>query len=87
MEFAHESLLNEWPTLSCWLDENREEIVFLTEVGQAASLWDKRGRRTAELWTGEALAAVGRGRGRLPRFFGWCRSSSRTGKNAMLNCG
>ena len=59
-EFAHESLLNEWPTLSRWLDENREEIVFLTEVGQAASLWDKRGRRTAELWTGEALAnAVG----------------------------
>ena len=59
-EFAHESLLNEWPTLSRWLDENREEIVFLTEVGRAASLWDKRGRRTAELWTGEALAnAVG----------------------------
>jgi WD40 repeat protein len=54
-EFAHESLLNEWPTLSRWLDESREEIVFLNEVEQAAALWDKRGRRTPELWTGDAL--------------------------------
>ncbi len=55
LELAHESLITTWSTLSQWLDETKEEIGFLNEVGQAAELWVKRGRRSDELWRGEAL--------------------------------
>jgi len=55
LELAHESLITTWATLSRWLDETKEEIGFLNEVGQAAELWVKRGRRIDELWGGDAL--------------------------------
>lgn len=67
-EFAHESLIEVWPTLSRWIDESGDEISFLNEVGQAAELWHKRGRRGAELWTDEALrnAILARNRASTP---------------------
>ncbi|RLB64602.1 MAG: hypothetical protein DRI90_04160, partial [Deltaproteobacteria bacterium] len=55
LELAHESLIRRWSTLSRWLDESREELVFLAEAGQVAELWIKRGRRRSELWEGDAL--------------------------------
>jgi WD40 repeat protein/serine/threonine protein kinase len=55
VELVHESLLRKWNTLRRWLDEAREDLVFVSEVTQAAQLWDRRGRQPQELWLGEAL--------------------------------
>jgi WD40 repeat protein len=56
LEIAHESLITVWKTLARWIDESREEIAFFAEVGQAAELWDRRGRKPSELWQAEGLA-------------------------------
>ncbi len=55
LELAHESLIESWGTLARWLDESREERVFLADALQAAKLWDRRGRRRTELWEDRAL--------------------------------
>ncbi|MFH2008014.1 MAG: protein kinase [bacterium] len=55
LELVHESLIRNWAQLATWLDESREERVFLTEIGEAAALWIRRGRLPSEVWTGEAL--------------------------------
>jgi len=55
LELVHESLIRSWGRLSRWIDQSREEIAFLAEVGQAAELWEQRGRRDQEAWQGEAL--------------------------------
>ncbi|MFH0902944.1 MAG: WD40 repeat domain-containing protein, partial [Pseudomonadota bacterium] len=55
LELVHESLVRTWSRLARWIDESREELVFLADVNQAAELWDKRGRRDEELWQGDAL--------------------------------
>ncbi|MBW2454027.1 MAG: protein kinase [Deltaproteobacteria bacterium] len=55
VELAHESLTRSWRILARWIDESNEEHALLNEVGQAAELWHKRGRRPEELWQGGAL--------------------------------
>jgi WD40 repeat protein/serine/threonine protein kinase len=55
IEVAHESLLTQWTTFRRWLEEDREEIAFLQELSQAAQLWQKRGHRQEETWSGPAL--------------------------------
>ena len=55
IELAHDSLIHTWDTLARWIEESKEELVVLAEVSQAAMLWDRRGRRTEELWTGDGL--------------------------------
>jgi len=55
LELVHESLIRNWAQLSAWLDESREERTFVAELEQAATLWDQRGRRTEEVWHGDAL--------------------------------
>jgi len=55
LELAHESLIARWATLERWVDESKEELAFVAEVGQAAELWNRRGRREEELWQREAL--------------------------------
>ena len=55
LELVHESLIRSWGRLSQWIDQSREEIAFLAEVGQAAELWEQRGRPVQEVWQGEAL--------------------------------
>jgi WD40 repeat protein/serine/threonine protein kinase len=60
LELAHESLIYGWQRLSRWIDESREDLAFVLEVTEAAELWDKRGRRVAELWQGEALVEAER---------------------------
>jgi len=55
LELAHESLVHSWTRLARWIEESHEEIAFAAELRQAATLWDKRGRRANELWQGEAL--------------------------------
>lgn len=58
LELAHDSLITSWGTLRRWREESREELVFVHEAGQAAALWDKRGRNPQELWRGQALTAA-----------------------------
>ncbi len=55
LELVHESLIDSWGRLSHWLDESQEEAAFRAEVGQAAELWLRRGKRDEELWRGDAL--------------------------------
>ncbi|PID38815.1 MAG: hypothetical protein CSB49_03650 [Proteobacteria bacterium] len=61
LELAHERLIDSWGRLSRWIDESRDERVFLAEIGQAAELWERRGERDAEVWQGEALEEARRG--------------------------
>ncbi len=61
LELVHESLITAWGSLARWIEEDHEQLAFLAEVGQAAELWDRRGRRHEELWRGGALQdATGR---------------------------
>ncbi|MEW5743533.1 MAG: protein kinase [Myxococcota bacterium] len=55
VELAHESLVTTWPTLARWVAETSEERQFTADVEAAAALWEKRGRRDEETWTGDAL--------------------------------
>ena len=55
LELAHESLMRSWDRLAQWMDESKEELAFLSEVGQAAEMWDRRGRPAQEVWRGPAL--------------------------------
>lgn len=64
LELVHESLIRSWDRLARWLDDSREERSFLTDVGQAAALWEKRGRPETEAWQGEALRDALRRAGR-----------------------
>ena len=56
LALAHESLIRGWQQLSRWFDEGREDLAFLSQVNQAAELWEARGQREDEVWAGEALA-------------------------------
>ena len=56
LELTHESLLSNWDRLAGWIDASKEELAFLSEVGQAAAIWHRRGRRAQEVWRDEALA-------------------------------
>ena len=55
LELVHESLVNSWGKLRRWIEESREELRLQAEIGAAAELWVKRGRRAEEVWEGEAL--------------------------------
>ncbi len=66
LELAHESLAITWERLRRWRDESREELRISAELEQAARLWEQRGRRPDEAWTGSALAEAERKVARLP---------------------
>ncbi len=66
VELVHESLIGNWNRLSRWIDESREDLAFLAEVGQAAELWRRRGKRAEEVWQGGALHDALRRAARLP---------------------
>lgn len=56
LELVHESLIDHWEVLSQWIDESKEQLVFLREAEAAAERWRKRGRRDEDLWQEHALA-------------------------------
>jgi formylglycine-generating enzyme required for sulfatase activity len=55
LEVAHESLSTAWPQLARWLDETYEERLLVAQIEQASQLWERRGKRDDETWTGAAL--------------------------------
>ncbi len=55
LELAHDSLCQQWPQLVRWLAESREDHALLGELEAAARLWQRRGCRDDETWSGTAL--------------------------------
>ncbi len=52
VELVHESLIDRWPTLARWLDENQEDAAFLARLRAAAQEWECRARDPGLLWRG-----------------------------------
>jgi serine/threonine protein kinase/energy-coupling factor transporter ATP-binding protein EcfA2 len=50
VELVHESLIQSWPTLARWLDENQDQLAFLARVRAAAQEWHRSGRAAGMLW-------------------------------------
>ncbi|HEX2690236.1 MAG TPA: protein kinase, partial [Kofleriaceae bacterium] len=70
-ELVHESLIERWPTLVGWLDENRDDAAFLSRLRTAAGQWEASDRDDGVLWRDEparqALAWLSHYRGELGR--------------------
>jgi eukaryotic-like serine/threonine-protein kinase len=60
VELVHESLIERWPTLRRWLDEDNEDAAFRAQLAAAAKQWDTRTRPNGLLWRGEAAEEAGR---------------------------
>lgn len=89
VELAHESLIRNWALLARWFAESRDDMVFLSQLEQAAELWESRGRRDAEVWRGEALREALRGVGRCaeapsPRVQRFLDAGKRRGRAVVL---
>ena len=55
VEIVHESLIDRWPTLRRWLDEDQEDAAFLSQLSAAAKQWDAKKRAPGLLWRGDAM--------------------------------
>ncbi len=64
VELIHESLIEGWPTLRRWLDEQDEDCEFMARLRAAATQWQLGGRNEGMLWTGEAAREAERWRQR-----------------------
>ena len=71
VELVHESLLERWPTLVGWLDENRDDAAVLARLRTAAAQWQASDQDEGMLWRDEparrALAWLAHYRGELGR--------------------
>ncbi len=89
VELIHESLIERWPTLRRWRDEDHEDAALVEQLRGAARQWDQRGQDPGLLWRGEAAAdarrLLARRRGALvPREAAYLRAvvalAERTGR-------
>ena len=55
VELAHEALLREWPRLRRWIEEDREAIMVLGHLREAAASWVELGRDPGALYRGARL--------------------------------
>jgi serine/threonine protein kinase len=71
IEIVHESLIQSWPLLRRWLDENQDDAALLEQLRTAAKQWQSKGYPVGLLWRGEAVAEARRWRrryrGELPQ--------------------
>ena len=58
IELVHEALLEQWPRLRDWLEEDAQSRRMRTQVASAAAAWEAAGRSRDELLRGARLAAV-----------------------------
>ncbi len=56
VEVAHEALIRSWRRLREWLDDDRQLLVQLDDLRQAASAWKRGGQADYFLWAGQRLA-------------------------------
>ena len=55
---AHEALIEAWPRLRSWIDDNRDGIRMHRHLTSAASAWAELGRDEGELYRGARLSAT-----------------------------
>jgi WD40 repeat protein/DNA-binding SARP family transcriptional activator len=58
VELVHDALLDQWPTLAGWLEDDADGRRLRRRVAEAAAEWDAAGRDDNELFRGVRLAAV-----------------------------
>jgi WD40 repeat protein len=58
VELAHQALIEHWPRLRAWLTEDRDFLVWRSEVGAQRERWEDEGRDDAALPRGAALATA-----------------------------
>jgi eukaryotic-like serine/threonine-protein kinase len=56
VEIVHESLLQAWPTLRRWLDENQDDAALVDQLRVAARQWQQKGFDSGLLWRGESAS-------------------------------
>src|SRR5204863_2960167 len=80
IELAHESLIESWAQLARWIDEGKDDRAYLEHATRTAAHWVSHGKRTDDLWQGEALAEarriLGRQHDRIPTAVAALLSSS-----------
>ncbi len=67
VELVHESLIERWPMLRRWLDEDLEDSAYLLDLMAAAKQWDAKGRPAGLLWQGDAADDLRRWYTQRPR--------------------
>ena len=58
IEIAHEALIESWPRLKSWIDDDRDGIRMHRHLTSAASAWDELGRDEGELYRGARLSSA-----------------------------
>ena len=53
VEIVHESLVQNWPALRRWLDENQDDAELIDQLRTAARQWHAKGRDVGLLWRGD----------------------------------
>jgi serine/threonine protein kinase len=67
VEIVHESLIDRWPTLRRWLDEDQEDAAFLSQLQSAAKQWEAKHHAAGLLWRGDAMEEARRWYNQRPR--------------------
>ena len=62
VELVHEALLEQWPRLGLWIEEDAQGRRLHRHLTQAASEWEAAGREPGELYRGARLARRSTGR-------------------------
>ncbi|HEX8111534.1 MAG TPA: protein kinase [Kofleriaceae bacterium] len=63
-EIIHDSLIEGWPTLRRWLDENQDDAELVDQLRVAAQQWHHKGYDPGLLWRGDAAVEAGKLRAR-----------------------
>lgn len=58
VELAHQALIEHWPTLRTWLEEDRVYLAWLSETTRRRSSWTETGHDPGALLRGTSLAAA-----------------------------
>ncbi len=58
VDVAHEALLREWPRLRRWIEDDREALIVLTQLHDAAASWVGLDRDAGALYRGARLAVA-----------------------------
>jgi len=66
-EIVHESLIERWPMMRRWLDEDQEDAAFVAQLAAAAKQWEARGHAAGLLWRGDAMEEARRWYAQRPR--------------------
>ncbi|TSD93270.1 hypothetical protein FOS14_23520 [Skermania sp. ID1734] len=58
IEYAHETVIDSWPRLREWIDQDREGNILRQRLERDAREWESSGRPSEHLYTGARLAAA-----------------------------